>query len=69
MDSVSLRYRKEGWMDEWISVSLRLDGWISVSLRVFVGCQMYVWYGWKDGWIDSVSLRYSFCGKSDGWIV
>ena len=25
--------------------------------------------GWKDGWIDSVSLRYSFCGKSDGWIV
>ena len=33
MDSVSLRYRKEGWMDEWISVNLRLDGWISVSLR------------------------------------
>ena len=23
MESVSLRYRKEGWMDEWISVSLR----------------------------------------------
>ena len=26
-----------------------------------------------DGWIDSVSLRFSFCGKSDvwmdGWIV
>ena len=49
MDSVSLRYRKEGWMGEWISVSLRLDGWISVSLRVFVGCQMYVW---MDGWMD-----------------
>ena len=32
-------------------------------------CQMYVWIdGWKDGWIDSVSLRYSFCGKSDGWM-
>ena len=31
--SVSFRYRKEGWMDEWIGVSLRLDGWISVSLR------------------------------------
>ena len=30
-----------------------------------MGCQMY---GWKDGWIDSVSLRYSFCGKSDGWM-
>ena len=30
---------------------------------------MYVWMdGWKDGLIDSVSLRYSFCGKSDGWI-
>ena len=25
-------------------------------------------YGWMDGWIDSVSLRYSFCGKSDGWM-
>ena len=25
---------------------------------------MYVWMdGWKDGLIDSVSLRYSFCGK------
>ena len=24
--------------------------------------------GWIDGWIDSVSSRYSFCGKSDGWI-
>ena len=22
-----------GWIDGWISVSLRLDGWISVSLR------------------------------------
>ena len=33
MDSVSLRYRMEGWMYEWISVSLRLDGWINVSLR------------------------------------
>ena len=33
MDSVSLRYRKEGLMDEWVGVSLRLDGWISVSLR------------------------------------
>ena len=20
------------------------------------------------GWIDSVSLRYRFCGKSDGWM-
>ena len=27
-------------------------------------------YGWIDRWmIDSVSLRYRFCGKSDdGWI-
>ena len=25
-----------------------------------------VWmHRWKDGWMDSVSLRYSFCGKSD----
>ena len=26
--------------------------------------------GWMEGWmdIDSVSLRYSFCGKSDGWM-
>ena len=23
MNSVSLRYRKEGWIDEWISVSYR----------------------------------------------
>ena len=29
MDSVSLRYRKNGWISE----ILRLDGWISVSLR------------------------------------
>ena len=21
-----------------------------------------------DRWIDSVSLRYRFCGKSDGWM-
>ena len=27
----------------------------------FVVSQMY-------GWMDSVSLRYSFCGKLDGWI-
>ena len=35
-----------------------------------MGCQMYVWMdGWMDDrWIDSVSLRYSFCGKSDGWM-
>ena len=32
MDSVSLRYRKDGW----ISKMLRLDGWISVSLRKFL---------------------------------
>ena len=29
-------------------------------------------YGWiddrKDGWIDSVSLIYSFCGWSDVWM-
>ena len=25
--------------------------------------------GWMDRYVDSVSLRYSFCGKSDGWIV
>ena len=26
-------------------------------------------YGWMIlGWIDSVSLRYRFCGKSDGWM-
>ena len=50
MDSVSLRYRKEGWMDKWISVSLRLDGWINVSLRIFwyVRCM----YGWMDGRMD-----------------
>ena len=28
--------------------------------------------GWIEGWMDSVSLRYSFCGESnvwmDGWI-
>ena len=29
---------------------------------VFVVRQMY---GWIDGRMDSVSLRYSFCGKSD----
>ena len=23
MEGVSLRYRKDGWMDRWISVSLR----------------------------------------------
>ena len=22
-----------------------------------------------EGWIDSVSLRYSFCGMSDGWMA
>ena len=27
---------QEGWIDGWISVSLRLDGWISVSLRKFL---------------------------------
>ena len=26
-------------------------------------------YGWIDTWMDSVSLRYRFCGKSDGWMV
>ena len=31
--------------------------------------QMYGWMeGWIDGWIDSGSSRYSFCGKSDGWM-
>ena len=29
-------------------------------------------YGWMEGWIerliDSVSSRYSFCFKSDGWM-
>ena len=25
-------------------------------------------YVCMDGWIDSVSLRYSFCCKSDGWM-
>ena len=31
--------------------------------------QMYGWMeGRIDGWIDSVSSRYSFCGKSDGWM-
>ena len=30
---------------------------------------MYGWMeGWIDGWIDSVGSRYSFCGKSDGWM-
>ena len=30
---------------------------------------MYGWMEvWTDGWIDSVSSRYSFCGKSDGWM-
>ena len=29
MDSVNLRFRKDGWISE----ILRLDGWISVSLR------------------------------------
>ena len=30
--------------------------------------QMYGWMeGWI-GWIDSVSTRYRFCGKSDGWM-
>ena len=24
--------------------------------------------GLIDGWIGSVSLRYSFCSKSDGWM-
>ena len=32
---------------------------------VFVVSQMY---GWIDSWMDSVSLRYRFCGKSDGWM-
>ena len=35
MDSVSLRI-EEGWIDGWISVSLRLDAWICVSLRKFL---------------------------------
>ena len=26
-------------------------------------------YGWIDTWMDRcVSLRYRFCGKSDGWM-
>ena len=25
-------------------------------------------YGWIDTWMDSVSLRNRFCGKSDGWM-
>ena len=30
---------------------------------------MYGWMEvWIDGWIYSVSSRYSFCGKSDGWM-
>ena len=24
--------------------------------------------GWMDERMDSVNLRYSFCGKLDGWI-
>ena len=39
-----------------------MDGWICVSFRVFVEVRC------MDGWTDSVSLRYSFCGKLDGWI-
>ena len=27
---------EEGWIDGWISVSLRLDAWICVSLRKFL---------------------------------
>ena len=38
-----------------------MDGWISVILRVFVVNQMY---GWIEGWMDSVSLRY----RKDGWM-
>ena len=53
-------------MDGWISVSLRLDAWICVSLRKFLlVSQMYEWI---DTWMDSVSLRYSFYGKSDVWM-
>ena len=44
---------QEGWMDGWISVSLRLDAWICVSFeKVFVVSQMYEWNGWIN-----VSLR------------
>ena len=25
-------------------------------------------YGWIDTSMDCVSLRYRFCGKSDGWM-
>ena len=32
---------------------------------VFVVSQMD---GWIDTWMDSVSLRYRICGKSDGWM-
>ena len=50
MNSVSLRYRKDRWMDK-----------CKFGI-VFVVSQMY---GWMDERMASVSLRYSFCGKSD----
>ena len=33
---VRASFLEEGWIDGWISVSLRLDGWISVSLRKYL---------------------------------
>ena len=31
--------------------------------------QIYGWMeGWMEGWMDGVSLRCSFCGKSDVWM-
>ena len=50
MNSVSLRYRKDRWMDKCKFGIL------------FVVRQMY---GWMDERMASVRLRYSFCGKSD----
>ena len=51
MNSVSLRYRKDRWMDK---------------CKFGIGFVVSQMYGWMDERMASVSLRYSFCGKSDG---
>ena len=46
IDSVSLRYRKDGWMD-----GLVCEEWMEFEI-VFVVRQMYGWIdGRMDGWI------------------
>ena len=54
MNSVSLRYRKERWLDK---------------CKFGIGFVVSQMYGWMDESMASVSLRYSFAvSQMEGWM-